>query len=541
MKKLFVIFMLLCLAQLQARAQAIVDYDYNLSSPYNTLATHINNLENKYRPEVAAKTFQQKQRSAERAEELAIKLMQIYKGAGIFINFDDLPTNPDYFDSLTRKHRYYISPRYPEIFLEKVGGQWFYSQHTATEIDRIHQSVYPLGIDNLLNVLPKMGTQRLFGLHLWQLVTLLAIIFLSILIHKLFTLLLERFIMQLLISQGYRKIAKEYIAPVARPISILILFPILLALVPVLQLSFTVNNYILIFLKAMWPLFATIVFYRLVDVLGAYMTRMAERTRSTLDDQLVPLMRKALKIFVIIVGGLAILANLDIDIIPLLTGLSIGGLAFALAAQDTLKNFFGSVMIFLDKPFQIGDWITSGDIDGTVEEVGFRATRIRTFRNSVTYVPNGILASTNVDNHGLRIYRRFTTTIAVTYDTPADLVNIFVEGLRKIVEEHPLTRKDFYHVYLNDLGARSLDIMFYIFFAVPTWGEELRCRHEILVEVIKLAEGLGVNFAFPTQTLHVETFPEKKGNSPQYLHDQHALRQRLEEYMGKSKDWENQN
>jgi MscS family membrane protein len=253
---------------------------------------------------------------------------------------------------------------------------------------------------------------------------------------------------------------------------------------------------------------------------------------------LVPLIKKALKIFVVIIGALAILSNLNVDIIPLLAGLSIGGLAFALAAQDTIKNFFGSIMIFIDKPFQIGDWITSGNIDGTVEEVGFRATRIRTFRNSVTYVPNGMIADSTVDNHGLRAYRRFYTHIAITYDTPPELINLFVDGLRQIVEKHPHTRKDYYNIYLNDMADFSLNIMFYIFFEVPGWPEELKSRHEILIEVIRLAEELGINFAFPTQTLHMETFPEKKGNSPVYEKSSPGMRKRLESFLKKDKIWE---
>ena len=138
-------------------------------------------------------------------------------------------------------------------------------------------------------------------------------------------------------------------------------------------------------------------------------------------------------------------------------------------------------MIFVDKPFQIGDWITSGSIDGTVGEVGLRSTRIRTFRNSLTYVPNGILADSVVDNHGLRNYRRFYTKLGIIYGTPTHLIETFVEGLNKIVLNHPNTLKTNYHIYLNDFNASSLDIMFYIFFQVPNWGEELKCRHDTTI------------------------------------------------------------
>ncbi len=261
------------------------------------------------------------------------------------------------------------------------------------------------------------------------------------------------------------------------------------------------------------------------------MSKLAERTESTLDDQLVPLVRKILKTFVVIVGAIFILDNLEFDITGLIAGISIGGLAFALAAQDTIKNFFGSLMIFVDRPFQVGDWITSGDVDGTVEEVGFRSTRIRTFRNSLMYIPNGVITNQTIDNHGLRKYRRFFTHISLTYDTPPDLIQTFVDGLKKIVDLHPKTRKDFYEIHFNEMGASSLNVMFYIFFDVPTWSEELHARHEVLLSVVELAEELGVNFAFPTQTLHVETFPEKKGNSPEYTDSRPELRKKLEKYL----------
>ena len=512
---------------------------YSLISPHQSVLTHIRFLEeDNYRPEIASKVFNPKRVDAEQAEDLAIQLIQIYIGAGILIDFEAIPTSTDYLDSLSGKHVYVIDKNYPQIYLQKEGDFWYFSKETEESIDTIHKDVYPFGVDKLLDLFPKMGDSKYLGLHSWQIIGILIMIFVSVIIHKIFTFVIEKIIINFLIRRGHVTVAKKYVAPVAKPLSILIIFPILLLLTPVIQLPMRINSYVMFSLKALWPVFLTLVVYRLVDLIGMYMTKLADKTESTLDDQLVPMIRKALKIFVIIIGILGILVNLNIDIVPLLTGLSIGGLAFALAAQDTLKNFFGSLMIFLDKPFQIGDWITSGDIDGTVEEVGFRATRIRTFRNSLTYVPNGKIADSTVDNHGLRNYRRFYTHISITYDTPSNLINVFVEGLKEIVMKHPHTWKENYHVYLNDMAASSLNVMFYIFFKVPTWGEELRCRHEILIEIIRLAENLGVNFAFPTTTLHMETFPEKKGNSPEYQTDMPLLKKQLQSFLNKPKDWD---
>jgi MscS family membrane protein len=130
--------------------------------------------------------------------------------------------------------------------------------------------------------------------------------------------------------------------------------------------------------------------------------------------------------------------------------------------------------------------------------------------------------------------------LTITYDTPPALIEAFVKGLREIVENHPETRKDVFNVYFNNLSAYSLDIMFYIFFQVPNWQEELRCRHEVLVQIIKLAESLGVRFAFPTQTLHMESFPEKNSLIPEYNKDLAAYSAKLQEFiqreLGKKND-----
>ena len=174
-------------------------------------------------------------------------------------------------------------------------------------------------------------------------------------------------------------------------------------------------------------------------------------------------------------------------------------------------------------------------IDGTVEQVGLRSTRIRTFENSVITVPNGKLSDAAINNYGLRAYRRFRTLISVTYDTPPDVLDLFVDGLRDIVKQHPHTRKDYYHVYMNDMGPHSLNILFYIFFITPNWGDELKYRHEIILSIMRLAETLGVNFAFPTQTLHMETFPGQIPLSPAY-EPVDKLKRKMDTYFNQHED-----
>jgi MscS family membrane protein len=187
--------------------------------------------------------------------------------------------------------------------------------------------------------------------------------------------------------------------------------------------------------------------------------------------------------------------------------MGIGGLAIALAAKDTVGNVFGSLAILFDRPFEIGDWVTIGDVDGTVEKVGIRSTRIRTFYNSLITVPNSVIINATIDNYGQRRFRRIRIFLGITYDTPPDKIEAFCEGIREVIRQHPYTRKDYYHVYLNNFSESSLDILLYCFQECPDWSTELRERQRLFLDILRLAKHLGVEFAFPTQTLFMN--PEK--------------------------------
>jgi MscS family membrane protein len=249
--------------------------------------------------------------------------------------------------------------------------------------------------------------------------------------------------------------------------------------------------------------------YRAVDVAAAILDSYASQTDTRYDDLLVPLLRSSAKIFIAAFGTVFLADNLDINITGLLAGLGIGGIAFALAAQDTVKNFFGSVTVLIDRPFQVGDWVVIGNVEGTVETVGFRSTRIRTFYNSLVTLPNANLISAEVDNYGARRYRRWKTHLGVAYDTPPEKIDVLCEGIRELVRRHPYTRKDYFHVYLNEYGPSSLDILLYVFWETPDWGTELRERHRLAVDILRLTHHLGVEIAFPTQTLYL-----KRGGEP---------------------------
>lgn len=485
------------------------------STPRQTVYTHLHFLQpEQYKPEEAAKAMAVV--NSKEAKKLAVQLKQILDGEGLYVYLEKIPDNPAYIDSASGKAVYVLFPSHPKIYVEKVNDKWLYSQETVNSIPEMHQRVYPLGSDVFVNLLPEFGHQSFLGLYLWQYVGIGIVIVISWLFYALLGALFGVIIKQLIKSPKVARENRMVIQKAALPASIMVLTFLLEILVPVLQLPITLSKYIILVLNVLTPIYGTITAFRLVDLLNIYLFKKADETENTLDDQLIPLVAKMLKILIIVLGILVVLHQLGVNITVLLTGLSIGGLAFALAAQDTIKNLFGSFMIFLDRPFQIGDWINFKGVDGTVETVGFRSTRVRTFANSLVYVPNGEIANMVVDNMGMRVFRRYSTKISVTYDTRPEVLEKFVQGLRNMVAKHPNTRKDYYEIHMNEMGSTSLDILFYIFFDVPDWSKELKARHEIILETMKLADTLEIRFAFPTQTLHIEEFPDKPSLTPQH-------------------------
>ncbi|WP_412469445.1 mechanosensitive ion channel family protein [Oceanospirillum sp. RT-1-3] len=247
---------------------------------------------------------------------------------------------------------------------------------------------------------------------------------------------------------------------------------------------------------------------QLLTVICLYLEDKARETENKFDDIVVPLIRKTARFFIYAVGIIFIGDALELDMKSILAGMGIGGIAFALAAKDTISNLFGSFTVLFDNPFTIGDWVKiNNDIEGIVEEVGMRSTRIRTFHNSLLSVPNGNLINANIDNLGRRRYRRFNTTLGIDYATPPEKIENFCESIRQIIVAHPMTRKDNFQVYFNSMGASSLNILVYMFWEVPSWDDELNEKHKFLLDILRAAKKHGINFAFPTQTLHVQQDP----------------------------------
>jgi MscS family membrane protein len=264
-----------------------------------------------------------------------------------------------------------------------------------------------------------------------------------------------------------------------------------------LTLTLIVASKTLLTLSLIWFLWKT------VDYLSETLRAKADATQTKFDDLLIPFIRTGLRIFVLLVGMVLGAEILHLPLKSIVAGLGIGSLAFALAAKDTIENLFGSVTVLLDRPFHIGDWVVIDGVEGTVEKLGFRSTRIRTFYNSQVTLPNSTLINAVVDNMGEREYRRIKTNIGISYNTPTEHVDLFCQGIRDIVLQHPYTRKDYFQVYLNQFGPSSLDILLYIFVKVPDWSTELREKERLFLDIMNLAQSMNIEFAYPTQTLYM--------------------------------------
>jgi MscS family membrane protein len=259
---------------------------------------------------------------------------------------------------------------------------------------------------------------------------------------------------------------------------------------------------------------------RLTDGLASILADKAARSETKLDDQLVPILRRSSKVFLVVIGIVLVLQNMGYSVGSLLAGLGIGGVALAMASKDTVANLFGSLVIFLDKPFQIGDWIEMDDIEGTVEEVGLRTTRVRTFANSLITVPNLLFTTKSTNNWSRMKKRRIKMSIGVTYSSSPDKIHRLVERIREIIDADEKIHSDFYLVNFDNFGPSSLDIFIYCFTVTTNWAEFLQAKQELMLKVMRAVEALGLSFAFPTQSIHVESLPKEapralEGERPQ--------------------------
>jgi len=219
-----------------------------------------------------------------------------------------------------------------------------------------------------------------------------------------------------------------------------------------------------------------------------------------------------LKIIKILIGGIGLGAMLQvwgINVTALIASLGLGGLAFALAAKDTASNLFGSFAILADKSIRIGEWIKVDGIEGVVEDVGMRTTKIRTFEKSLITMPNQIVANHPIENYSRRGVRRFKMNIGLTYSTSGEQVKHIVHEIRYLLHNHEnISQDETILVNFDKFGDSALNIFVYAFTHTSNWKTYMDIRQEIQLRIMQIVEENGSSFAFPSQSVYVESMPK---------------------------------
>jgi MscS family membrane protein len=536
MKKI-IYFLFFISSFIQGQNEVKVD----LRNPNSTLYTHIYFLMPDHYDLNKASAVIRGLPKAE-AEDKAIKLKKILSGNGLLIDFAKVPTNPNYIDTVNfgmrtleeNKHRYVPFPvRLPEVYVEKTGSRWYYSVETLSNIDALYKKTFPVDLTKLNEKFPQFFQKKLLSIYIWKpvfaLLFLVICVILYYVLEPLFFLvlkLLQKYFFKGRITPHSFKILHELAAPMV----LLVIVRFLRFALPLLQLG-DWNQYLVTGLKIAETIFWIFVALRLAKIMLHYYYEREGVSRSRLDKQLAPILSKLIQGLIVLIGALNILTVFGVDPTTVLTGASIGGIAFAFAAQDSVKNFIGTVVIFMDKPFQINDWVSFGSVEGAVEKVGFRSTIIRAADTTIFQVPNSKISEADINNIGLRIYRRYKTELGIRYDTPPALIEAFIAGIKEIITLHPSTKSQAYNVDFIAFGDSSLNILVNVYFKGLDWGQEQESKHILHMGILKLAETLGVQFAFPSSTLMIEEFPGQASIAPKYETKKAEVKAKVEKNM----------
>ena len=220
---------------------------------------------------------------------------------------------------------------------------------------------------------------------------------------------------------------------------------------------------------------------------------------------------KMTKAIIVCLGIAAIFQEWGFNVAAVLGSLGLVGMAVALGAQDFIKNMFAGLTIFLDRMFEKGNWIRTPDVEGNVEEIGFRATKIRQFDKALVTIPNSKLASEALINFSRMTQRRIYWIIGVEYRTTHEQIRSIVQDISEYLHEHPdfetNPKKTKTFVFLDTFGPSSIDIMLYCFTKTTVWGEWLGAKERLAYKIKEIVEGHGASFAFPSTSLYVETLP----------------------------------
>ncbi|WP_280769156.1 mechanosensitive ion channel family protein [Salipaludibacillus daqingensis] len=233
-------------------------------------------------------------------------------------------------------------------------------------------------------------------------------------------------------------------------------------------------------------------------------TKVGERLDIQFDEIVVPFLSKLIR-FALVAMVLSIIASeWDYNVSGFVAGLGLGGLAFALAAQDSISNFFGGVIIITEKPFTLGDWVSTPSVEGFVEDISFRSTKIRTFADSLVVVPNSTLANEPVENWTKMGKRQISFNLGVLYSTPRNKIQTCVERIDEMLRKRDDIDQELIIVRFSEFNDSSLDIFLYFFTKSTIWVEYMEVKQDVNLQIMNILEEEGVSIAYPTRSIHLE-------------------------------------
>jgi len=294
------------------------------------------------------------------------------------------------------------------------------------------------------------------------------------------------------------------LAAIQAPASTMVLVVGIFLSLTILELPAELDGFLLLVFKAGVLVVMFWGFLRAIDVVADVLTEVATEKELGIAT-FAPLLKKTARFFFMVIGVILIIHNLGYSVGSLLAGLGIGGLAVALAAQDSIANFFGSVVVAMDRPMRVGDYVTISGHSGTVEEVGLRSTRLRTRERTLVTIPNKTMANEIIENFSAISRRRLDQTLGVTYETSAEDMEALLGDLRKILKEDDgIDQTEMQVVRFNAFGAFSLDILVIYYAKTNTYVDSLEVRERMNLKMMRAVLARGLSFAFPTQTLYLE-------------------------------------
>ena len=428
-----------------------------------------------------------------------------YKLRGILARLDNFNIEkiPEKYDGKD----YYLWPdeNYSAIVLQKQkNGAWKFGSATIADIPRFYDEISskaPVFTQKTwLRYLPEWSFKQYWGLSVIQWFFLSMYFLLGYIVYKISPFITAYLILIPMNAAGknanYVNLTKRAIRPTAYLAMVYIWYMGL----TFVQIPPEILTKISLIIHPFGIFMLTVTVLRTTDLFGEWLRNRMLKRDSKVGNVLVDLSTRSIKALIVALAVIWVAQLYGFSAWGIISGMGIGGIAVALAAQQTIANFFGSLTILLDSPFTVGDAVAVDGVDGVVETIGLRSTRIRTYYNSLVIIPNSSLATTKIDNLGRRLFRRYILTLGVQYDTPPELIEAFCGGIRTLIESYSCTRKDDIRIFVSEFADSSINIQVQCFFIVSSVAEENSAKHRLNLDILKLANRMGVQFAFPTVT-----------------------------------------